>query len=462
MSDSDEFEPGRDGVAHSGKPDLTDLGGEREMATALAPRHSEGRFIREDRTAGLFKVNREVFTSQEVLEREREIIFDRSWLFIGHASELRGPNDYLTRNVGGRELIFNRDRKGAYQAFLNTCPHRGAIVAREKCGNALSFKCFYHGWSFNNNGKFATRNPAGTYPENFDRDGSVDLSRVAQLDCYRDFYFINYDSSAAPLYDYLAGARDILDLVADHSPNGMEIVGGVQEYSIRANWKLLVENSYDGYHAIETHETYFQYLVKSLGMGGPDGSGATKPLISKSFDLGNGHAVVEGRAPWGRPVGRHIPAWGDEGKVAIEAIQAELIDRVGADRAERIYDGDRNLGVFPNLVINDIMAITVRTLYPVAPDLIHVNSWALAPVGESVEARKRRLDSFLEFLGPGGFATPDDVEALESAQRGYAGAKFAPWNDISRGMLREEPLGDDEAQMRAFWREWNRRMETAL
>lgn len=426
------------------------------MTTATAPALQQGQWIRDDREAGIFKVNREAFTSQEILERERERIFDRSWLFIGHASELKNPNDYLTRNVGGRELIFNRNRKGEFQAFLNTCPHRGAIVAREKCGNAISFKCFYHGWSFNNNGKFGTRNPAGTYPDDFGKDGSVDLSRVPRIDSYRDFFFISYDPLAPKLQEYLAGAKDILDLIAEHSPNGMEIVGGVQEYSIRANWKLLVENSYDGYHAIETHETYFKYLVQSLAL---DMGSGDKPLVSKGHDLGNGHAVVEGRAPWGRPVARHIPAWGEEGLAAVEELRRELIDRLGPERAERIYDGDRNLGVFPNLVINDIMAITVRTFYPLAPDLMHVNSWALAPVGESPEARKRRLDSFLEFLGPGGFATPDDVEALESAQRGYAASKFAPWNDISRGMLKDEPLGDDEAQMRAFWREWNRRME---
>lgn len=428
------------------------------MATAFAPHRKEGRFIIEDRDRGIFKVNREAFTSEQVFEDERARIFDRCWLFVGHGSELKNPNDYLTRNVGGREVIFNRDRKGEYNVFLNTCPHRGAMVAREKCGNALAFKCFYHGWSFNNNGKFGTRSPAGVYPDDFGKDGSVDLVRAPRLESYRDFWFINYDRDATPLASYLAGAAEMLDLLADHSPNGMEIVGGVQEYSVRANWKLLVENSYDGYHAAETHETYFGYLLKTIGdidlkQLQADG------MKSFGYDLGNGHAVIEGKAPWGRPIGRTIPAWGEAGKEAIAQVVAELEARVGPERAQRIADCDRNLGIFPNLVINDIMAITVRTFYPIAPDLINVSSFALAPVGESKEDRKRRLDNFLEFLGPGGFATPDDVEALESAQRGYAASKFAPWNDISRGMLKEVPRGDDESQMRAFWREWARRME---
>jgi len=428
------------------------------MATAFAPRRQKGRWVKEDRKGGTFKVAREAFTSEDVLTLERERIFDRAWLYIGHSSELAQPNDFLTRNVGGRELIFNRDRKGVFRAFFNTCPHRGAMVAREKCGNALGFKCFYHGWSFNNNGKYATRTPVGTYPRGFGDDGTVDLTHVARLESYRDFWWVNFDVGAKPLTEHLGASMEMIDLVADHSPNGMEIVGGSQQYSIRANWKLLVENSFDGYHAAETHSTYFEYLMTVIGDDATQAIGEIEDT-SRGIDLGGGHAMVEGRAPWGRPVGRAISAWGEEGKAEIAAIVAELEARVGPERASRISNRDRNIGIFPNLVVNDIMAITVRTFYPEAPDRLNVTSWALAPVGESREARKRRLDNFLEFLGPGGFATPDDVEALESAQRGYAGAKFAEWNDISRGMLKPVANGNDEAQMRAFWREWNRHME---
>ena len=44
---------------------------------------------------------------------------------------------------------------------------------------------------------------------------------------------------------------------------------------MQANWKLLVENSIDGYHAASTHDTYFKYLVSlgtdlSVGVSGVD------------------------------------------------------------------------------------------------------------------------------------------------------------------------------------------------
>jgi p-cumate 2,3-dioxygenase subunit alpha len=110
--------------------------------------------------------------------------------------------------------------------------------------------------------------------------------------------------------------------------------------------------------------------------------------------------------------------------------------------------------IFPNLVINDIMAVTVRNFFPLAADYMEVSAWALAPADESPEDAALRLDNFLTFLGPGGFATPDDVEMLESCQRGFANREVG-WSDISRGMRREHTKIDDELQIRTFWRRWN-------
>jgi len=241
----------------------------------------------------------------------------------------------------------------------------------------------------------------------------------------------------------------VLELIASHSESGMTIVEGAQEYAIRANWKLLAENSVDGYHALTTHATYLDYLKNMAGGLVP------VPLSGRSYALGNGHAVLEYKAPWGRPIAHWVPLFGERGKTEMDAIYQRLVARVGEDKAQRIALRNRNLLIFPNLVINDIMAITIRTFYPVAPAQMVVNGWALAPKEESDWARKYRLHNFLEFLGPGGFATPDDVEALESCQAGFSNAGSAAWSDISKGMGSAEPQYDDELQMREFWTRWN-------
>jgi p-cumate 2,3-dioxygenase subunit alpha len=412
--------------------------------------------VLEDRERHQFRVNRRAFVDEAILEEERRRIFDRCWLYVGHGSEIPQNGDFVTRSVGGRELVFNRDRGGAVHAFLNSCPHRGATLVREARGNAISFQCFYHGWAFNVNGRFASRYAEGNYGEGHYSGGCADLVATPRLEHYRDFYFINFDRDAVGLAEYLAGAKAYIDLVADQGEVGMEIVGGGQSYFIDANWKLLAENSVDGFHGLPTHSTYFDYLqnVGDIKMGD-----AGNRFRGGMVDLGNGHAVIEYPSPWGRPVARWTSAWGEDKREMIEQGRARLVAAFGEERGLRMAELSRNMIIFPNLVINDIMAITVRTFFPLAADKMAVSAWALGVKDEDERLRALRLFNFLEFLGPGGLATPDDVEALESCQRGYRNLREAAWNDISKGMPRgADARTDDEEQMRCFWREWDRRI----
>ncbi|MBR1087716.1 Rieske 2Fe-2S domain-containing protein [Bradyrhizobium manausense] len=399
-----------------------------------------------------FKVARNNFIDSEVLQAERDRIFGNCWLYVGHGSELNKPGDFMMREVGGRSILFAKDREGVVRAMYNTCPHRGAQVCRERSGNAKSFQCFYHGWVFGLDGKLRSQPGEEAYPEGFKDDPSSSLSVVKRMESYRDLYFICFDDDAVSLDTYLGNAKEYLDLICDQAEDGLEIVRGAQEYAINANWKLLTENSIDGYHAASTHATYMDYLKST------DGGLTSVALTGYGRDLGNGHAVIEYAAPWGRPVAQWIPMWGETGKKEIGEILARLEARHGKERAERIAYKNRNLHIFPNLIINDIMALTVRTYFPKSESEMQVNAWAAAPRGESGWARKFRLFNFLEFLGPGGFATPDDVEALEHCQRGYLNSREVRWNDISKGMSQATPAMTDEEQMRAFWKQWNARM----
>jgi len=405
--------------------------------------------VRVDDTKGIFQVSRRAFVDTGVMEREYEAVFDKCWLYLGHESELAKPGDFVTRTVARRNILFTRDPQGALHALLNTCPHRGATVCREAKGNAKVFQCFYHGWVFGCDGKLKSQPGEERYTAGHKDSGVGNLTPVPRFGSHAGFCFISFDPDVVSLSDYLAGAKEILDLIASHSESGMSIVEGGQQYSIRANWKLLAENSVDGYHALTAHASYLDYLKNMVGGLVPIA------LAGRSYDLGNGHAVLEYKAPWGRPIAQWVPMFGEQGKQEMEAIKAKLVARLGEQKATRISAFNHNLLIFPNLVINDVMALTVRTFYPVAPGQMMVNGWALAPKEESEWARKYRLFNFLEFLGPGGFATPDDVEALQSCQQGFANVGIAGWSDISKGMGNPEPSYDDELQMRVFWTRWN-------
>ncbi|MCC6890283.1 MAG: Rieske 2Fe-2S domain-containing protein [Hyphomicrobiales bacterium] len=414
-------------------------------------------YIIDDREKKTFMLDREVLVSEDILRREMKHIFGRCWIYVGHSSELTKPGDFVTRRVAGRPVIFVRDSKGAYHCLLNTCRHRGAIVCTEREGNARRFMCIYHGWMYNNDGTLARVPGDDAYAESFDRR-NLGLRRPAHFESYRDFWFMNLDADAPSLSDYLAGAKDYIDLVTEQSPSGrMQVISGVQEYDVAANWKLMVENSVDDYHLPSTHSTWLNYMANSgVKIEPPKEEGLILPTKGLAIDLGNGHFTTDNVNFRGRPVCKWIPIYGEAAKPEMEAIRAELVTRLGPERARRVADTNRNLVIFPNLVINDGSSVTIRTFYPEGAHKMHVVAWALGTVEESESARARRLDAFLTFYGPGGFATPDDVEALELVQQGLANWEDDRWSEMSRGMGKDgEQLNSDEHHLRTFWRRYN-------
>jgi len=405
-------------------------------------------WVIDNREEGVFRINRRTLTDPQILELEKERVFGRCWIYAGHESEIPNPGNFCARNVAGRPVILVRGSDQQVRVLLNTCRHRGALVCRERAGNTKTFQCPYHAWTYNNRGELVGVPGEDAYSPAFDRQQFA-LATPPRMESYRGFLFISFDPAIEP--GRLPGGRHrvYLDLASDQSAVGMEIVGGTQAYSMRANWKLLVENSIDGYHGIPTHQRFFTFLVDS---GIDLREGPRIPGVAKA--LGNGHAVMEYDAPWGRPLARWVPAFGEAKKAEFAVLQKALEERFGLERAHRISQYNRNLLIFPNLIINDITAITVRTFFPVAADYMEINAWALAPKDETPENRALRLDNFLTFLGPGGFATPDDVDMLESCQRGFLNREVE-WSDMSRGMKRDQPVPTDELQLRTFWRRWN-------
>jgi p-cumate 2,3-dioxygenase alpha subunit len=215
--------------------------------------------------------------------------------------------------------------------------------------------------------------------------------------------FVSFEPMIESLVAYLGNAREYLDLMLDFGGEEVEIVHGSQAYSMKANWKLLVENSMDGYHAIPTHQRFFSQYLADIGMDASSWAGPNR-IQGIGLALG-GHAVIENRA-------RALPITG--------TAKGEL-DRIRA-RAGR--------------TVRPRAGASYRRLQ-----------------------QKRRFENFISFLGPAGFGTPDDVDALEGCQRGFAAWREVSWSDMSRGMGRGQPSSRDELQMRAFWRRWHALMQ---
>ena len=408
---------------------------------------------------GFFAYHRSALTSDALHRAELKQIFWRTWLYLGHESEIPEPGDYVRRTVAKRPLFFLRGREtGELRVFANSCTHRGATICRRDRGNAKSFQCFYHAWTFDTEGRLIGVPDEEAYGPHWDRS-RYGLVPVPRWESYRGFIFVSFDPEVEDLSSYLAGARDYLDNLVDASAvassvlgggNGksgtqpLEVLRGTHAYGIKANWKLLVENSFDGYHLGPTHATYFQFLK--------DQNVDVSPSTGTMKLLGNGHAVIEYTGSWGRPVAKWNKAFGDDAKPQLDAIRARLEAEMGEDGL-RMAELNRNLFIYPNLFVMDNNATALRVIEPTATDYMDVTQHELAPRNEDPTVRRVRLESYVTFAGPGGLATPDDVEALESCQAGASSG--VEWSILSRGYFDEEPRMSGELQMRQFWRRWH-------
>jgi p-cumate 2,3-dioxygenase alpha subunit len=421
-----------------------------------------------DRERKTFRVNRDAYKSPEVFEREMALVFGKCWLYLGHQSELQKNGDFVSRRVGGRDLIFIRGRDGNISALYNNCTHRGARICRERKGSAKNFACPYHGWIFNTSGKLVSMNTVHGFPEDINANGRLDLRAVARLENYRGFYFVNYNPNAISLHDYLDEARGAFDNLCDQAETELVILPGEHSYTVKANYKLMAENSYDGYHLTSVHGTYFDFL-RDRAAGNPAALAQIESTIKDYFtsgrtrSLGKGHGILESMVPTGRPVAQWIPLWGPELKKEIDAKRAYLEAKVGKEKADYIAETQKNLVIFPNLVINDILAATVRVIEPEGPGFMRVTAWAIGPKEESAKLREIRLDNFVSFLGPAGFGSPDDIEMLEICQAANAHSPIE-WSEMSKGFgVEGDPLyatgrPDDENHMQSYWIQWDRIM----
>lgn len=412
------------------------------------------RLIDEDSSGGVFRIHRSVFTSPQIAELEQRNIFNCCWLYIGHESEIPKAGDFRRRTVAGQPLFWVRGSDGRLRVFFNSCTHWGANVCRVDEGNAEVFQCFYHAWTFNNQGDLVSMPDEAAYGAGF-RKETMGLVSPAKVDHYRGLYFVSFNPDIEDLATYLAGAKEYIDLILDQSEEGWRVAPGTQKYSVRANWKMFSLNSLDNYHVQPLHTTFFKY-TESLGTGDPP---VTPPTSfpgagGRAMSLGAGHGVdIFPSLTRARPIAHWHPILGEDAKEEVRNRRVRLVEKFGEERGYLMCDTNRLMLLYPNFALHDIAAVSLRYFEPVSPDYMEVTVQTLVPRGESDALLNRRLENFLSFLGPGGFAHPDDIEAMESAQAGFR-ARGPEWIDASRGMGRSAKAMD-ELHVRAFWRQWH-------
>ena len=186
------------------------------------------------------------YTDEGFYAFEKEAIFHKEWLCAGRASWLEKPGDYFTLSHANEPIIVAMTKAGEIRAMSAVCQHRAMLVA-EGHGNARAFVCPYHHWTYGLDGKLVGA-PAMERTCGFDHK-AVALPPLA-LEIWNGFIFINLDRDAAPLGPRL---KAVTDALANYELDIAEGPRPDEPASYPWNWKVMMENNNDGYHANRLH-----------------------------------------------------------------------------------------------------------------------------------------------------------------------------------------------------------------
>lgn len=420
--------------------------------TSTVPRAGTGRpdyarLIQPDRVHG------SLYTDPQIFAEELERVWYRTWVYVGHESEVPQPGDYVRKNIGPQDLVMTRDRDGQVHLLLNRCAHRANLVCEDDRGNSNSFRCPYHGWTYRNSGELL----GYPYNKGYGGKGKLDLAmgRVPRVESYRGFVFGSFAPDGPSLTEHLGAAAGEIDRLCRLSPEGeVELSAGWLKHKTRANWKLLAENETDGYHPQFVHSSIFSVT------GSPIGALYSDQSTAVTRNLGNGHSENDLR-PEFRKFAEPMRWFGTTEDRVPEYVET-MRSLHGEGAEEILVEGAPHVMIFPNLFIAEIQVFVIQ---PLSAGECVQHATAVQLKG-APELNRRMVSQSIGSVGPAGMLLADDTEMYERNQRGAEQLR-PEWLDIRRGLGREGVdergltigTATDETGMRGFWSHYKKLME---
>ena len=229
--------------------------------------------------------------------------------------------------------------------------------------------------------------------------------------------------------EHLGAARPLIDAWVDRFPEG-EVVArsGAHRMDCAANWKLVTDNSTDGYHPAFSHRSLLQ-MAQRLGESKDMAYFAESPDEGAMYCryLGNGHSFIDQRPMYeaaGDYWAQQRPAPGRE------ALEAKIRERYDPAEATRLLDlsvgSQMNLTIFPNLLI---IGNQIQSLQPIAVDRTLLVWQATTSPHLPDEINALRMRSQEDFPS---FGEPDDLANFAECQRGLS-IPEVEWVLMNRG-----------------------------
>ncbi|HTW70430.1 MAG TPA: aromatic ring-hydroxylating dioxygenase subunit alpha [Acetobacteraceae bacterium] len=416
-------------------------------------------------------VHRDVYTDPEIFRLEMERLWPRTWIYVGHTSQVRDPGDFITCDIGTVPVLMIRQPDGSVRVLRNRCAHKGTKLVSDWSGNAGRFiRCPYHNWSYRTDGSIA----AIPLRQGYDGTGFASCEATGGLrpvatEVYRGFVFARLGENGPSFRDYFGESLSSIDYMADRSPEGeMEVAGGVLRYMHDSNWKMFVENLNDTMHPMAAHESSAG-TAKELWADKP--ADAPKPMaieqlvpFAGSYDFfdkmgvrvfANGHSFS----------GVHFSI--HSSYAAVPDYEAAMKRAYGEARAKDILGTVRhNTVYYPSLTIKGAIQ-TIRVVRPIAVDKTLIESWSFRLKGAPDIFFKRNVTYTRLINSPMSVVGHDDQQCYRLVQEGLP-ADGNEWISLHRDYRSEERdahdltvNGTSEISMRNQFRAWAQFMGAA-
>jgi phenylpropionate dioxygenase-like ring-hydroxylating dioxygenase large terminal subunit len=226
------------------------------------------------------KISAKEYFDSNTFKVEQKEIFEKVWHYVGTVNDFENINDFKTIVIAGIPVVI-QNCKGIIKCFRNVCSHRHSIIQSEKCGNR-ALMCPYHGWAYNEKGLpiGIPKKPLFEFEEN-----ELDNLKLQEfnIEFCGNFVFVKLSTDMDnSLKQFLGGFYTELEEI---SLNLGDLID-TNEMVIKANWKILVENTLESYHVNLVHKDTFQRLgAKGLNFDFfGDHSSWSAELNSKELD----------------------------------------------------------------------------------------------------------------------------------------------------------------------------------
>ncbi|HMJ16665.1 MAG TPA: aromatic ring-hydroxylating dioxygenase subunit alpha [Polyangiaceae bacterium] len=383
-------------------------------------------------------VDSRIYTDEAIFEEELERIWRRTWLLVAHESELSEPLDFRTTTLARQPVIVVRGEDGVVRAFLNVCPHRGALLLRQPAGNLKSgspsggpkrITCMFHAWQFNAEGKCLSipRRQAG-YQE---RLQCTDVS-LRELPCevgYGGFVWVNLNPGAEPLVQHIGHAFDAL--LPHLTAEPLEVFHH-HKAIVNTNYKLWHDTNSEFYHDYMHHFN----RVTSMQQAG---------YYDRRYEgFPGGHVTVSSMTV-------KYTAYQHD---AVPVAESRDLSFPGLEK-----NGWKLLDLFPGITVNlRGSAIRVDTMTPISATRVLIEFRGLGLLRDTPQERTRRVRDHNTIWGPFGRNLPEDL--LGVVNQGLGMRPGGEALNVLHGRYENASIHDEHG-LRKYYEEWSRRMGRA-